>query len=168
MIRPLASTAAKLAGRRRLRCSIGVTPGLACRRWLSDSISADAPPKSASDVAAGDGRTWTWSTPSPNRPGRGGAEIAVIPRYLTKASCRSTTYIRITRTKTNSTRNAACGQSRLHVVQQAVGRGVRCVLIFAVFFFKPALRALEERTDTPNRSTSLHDVCAKGLKFVRL
>eukprot|EP00752_Nemacystus_decipiens_P011222 g9972.t1 len=83
MLRPLASTTAHLAGRRRLRCSVGVFPGLACRRWLSDSTAADAPTTApaAPDVApATDGRTWTWSTPSPNRPGRGGAEIPVIPR----------------------------------------------------------------------------------------
>ncbi|CAM9938945.1 unnamed protein product [Ectocarpus sp. 4 AP-2014] len=64
--------------RRRLPSSVGAVPGLACRRWLSDS-SSDTP-RPPSSATATDGRTWTWSTPSPNRPGRGGAEIPVIPR----------------------------------------------------------------------------------------
>eukprot|EP00903_Cladosiphon_okamuranus_P009753 g9272.t1 len=77
MLRPLASTAAHLAGRRRLGCGIaGLVHG---RRWLSDSTPADAPKPTAARAGT-DGRTWTWSTPSPNRPGRGGAEIPVIPR----------------------------------------------------------------------------------------
>ncbi|CAM9499937.1 unnamed protein product [Ectocarpus fasciculatus] len=72
--------------RRRLRSNVGAVPGLACRRWLSDSSSDTPRPPSAAAAAAAaaaadtDGRTWTWSTPSPNRPGRGGAEIPVIPR----------------------------------------------------------------------------------------
>ncbi|CAN0537881.1 unnamed protein product [Ectocarpus sp. 8 AP-2014] len=64
---------------RRLPSNVGAVPGLACRRWLSDS-SSDTPRPPSSAAAATDERTWTWSTPSPNRPGRGGAEIAVIPR----------------------------------------------------------------------------------------
>lgn len=66
-------------GRRRLRDGAGPRPLLACRRWLGDS----APPPSAVDAQAappGVERSWTWSTPSPVRPGRGAAEIPVIPR----------------------------------------------------------------------------------------
>lgn len=60
----------------------------ACRRWLQDS-ARDNPSHSLSTPIGGRGgtadmieeeRTWTWSTPSPLRPGRGAAEIPVVPR----------------------------------------------------------------------------------------
>lgn len=92
--------------------TVVVQPGRpACRRWLSGAAE-DAPPSAgaaaaataattaaaaATDTNAGgaagdskdDGRTWTWSTPSPNRPGRGGAEISIIPRYTRRSSSTS-------------------------------------------------------------------------------
>lgn len=82
MLRPLVSSAANVAGRRRLRCSMGIIPGLACRQWLTSDSSTAAPTPTPGATAGTDGRTWTWSTPSPNRPGRGGAEIPVIPRCV--------------------------------------------------------------------------------------
>lgn len=54
------------------------------RRFLSDASgngpSPPPPPRAPGSTQTAGERAWTWSTPSPLRPGRGAAEIPIIPR----------------------------------------------------------------------------------------
>lgn len=106
MVLPLLSSVASastrqclVAGRRRIRggAVLGGAVPLHWRRCLSDAAANGPPfpppPRAPGSTQMAGERAWTWSTPSPLRPGRGTAEIPIIPRYEYSSRSKSTTAV---------------------------------------------------------------------------